>query len=255
MQRVIVLSLFSMLLLGATDVSAQKFYEDEKVAGGVVKRVTGAEAGLPAKALPGARFMSLKGFLAKYKDRSKTPSGLYILDADFIPSRLPAVLKEEGLALQQDGTLLNAKKEKTTLVLSPRVYRVGLKKAQAPSLRWTFRLIDRAEAANPYPLSWVSWWWSWRTPSGFCRTVRARTNAASWGPLQGGDRPHTRIQYIETRAYVGSSGDRDSCRNCDEEGSSDSWRVGCLWPAYGASGYHYVNFAEGSFNYSWTFRW
>jgi hypothetical protein len=103
--------------------------------------------------------------------------------------------------------------------------------------RWAF--IPSANAATPYPLSWVSAWAAWVTPADFCRTVTADTGTDAWGPASGGSRPHTRIEFLEARAVLNSNPDsrcpgRDSCRAHDE------WFVGCFWPAYGATGSHYV---------------
>ncbi len=66
---------------------------------------------------PQVRLVQAKQFFTEHKDRSKTPSGLYILDATFIPQQLPEILKEAELTLRADGTLVNAKGEKVTMVL------------------------------------------------------------------------------------------------------------------------------------------
>ncbi|MDH3195512.1 MAG: hypothetical protein OEL78_04280 [Hyphomicrobiales bacterium] len=255
--RTTILSLSAVLISAPlSGVCAQDFKVEESVKGGVVKPLTGPGGGLPRSILPSARFMSMKDFFGKFKDRSKTPSGLYILDAGFVPYSLPATLKADGLSLLDRGDLVDAKRQKVTMVVFPRAYSVEVDKADAGDNNfWPFKFIGSAKAADPYPLSWVGVWASWRTPSGFCRTVRANTYGDSYGPEQAGARPHTRIQYIETRAGIGSIRDRDSCRNCDAESSHASWHVGCFWPAYGASGSHFANFAEGDFSWTWTFSW
>lgn len=231
---------------------------DGKIAGGV-EVTTAASAddmALPREKFPGVHFASSTEFFAQNPDRSKTPSGLYILDADFVPAQLPDHLKSLGLTLGQDGSLVDAKGEKTTMLYFPRLAKVAGKQGALPGgvTKWSLGLIPSAHAATPYPLSWVSAGASWRLPTGFCRTVTADSRIDAWGPLHGGARPHTRIEYLEARVRVAH--DRSSrCPNADVCTAHDSWSVGCFWPAYGASGSHYVHAKEGTFMWTWTFSW
>jgi len=252
------------LMSVASAASAQNFSVKEEVKGGSFKKLQGAAAGLPKSALPGARFMSAKAFFAKYKERNKAPSGLYILDADFIPPALPEALKRDGLTLHKDGPLLSRDKTKQTmLVLSPVSLAVEPDKRRKSGGGFLNDLmglvVPEAKAASPFPLRNVTAMATWRTPSGFCRTVEAKTQADAWGFAAGIPawiyRPHTRIEGMETRAFIGPREDTDTCANCDRESSRKTWRVGCVWPAYSANGLHYAAFRDGAFQFAWYYQW
>ena len=230
-----------------------------KIVGGAEMFANGAgDMALPRDKFPGVKFLSSKTFFEQNPDRSKTPSGLYILDADFVPRALPDILKEQGLKLASDGSLTDAKGAKQTLLLWHHLVapnqKQGMLDRNSHGWSWLDLVVPGARAATPYPLSYVSAWGSWRGESGFCRTVYADTGADAWGPLQAGDRPHTRIESIETRVALAHYR-RNSCSSCDTSRSHDEWSVGCFWPAWAASGYHYANLKEGWFSWTWTWRW
>jgi hypothetical protein len=256
-------ALVSVLISASSTASAQNFSVKAEVRGGTIKKLAGEAAGLPVSALPGVQLVSSKAFFAKYKQRDQTPSGLFVLDADFIPPTLPDLLKRDGLTLMKDGTLLTADKQKETmLVLSPASFAVQIGEQgrhDGGPLRNFFWLVPEAHAAAPFPLSNVTAMATWRTPTGFCRTVTAKTESDAWGsgaPTPSWyHRPHTRIEGIETRAFIEPNGDTDTCLNCDRQSSTKRWRAGCFWPAYSASGFHYVAFKDGPFQFAWSFEW
>lgn len=228
-----------------------------KVKGGRAVRVPDARAGHPLGKLPGAKQITFPAW-AKMKQVPKT--GLYLVDTGFVPPGLESQLKEKGFVLRKDGTLLDAEHQPITLFIKAEVFEVEADKVSYtdPQMREIFSsaLEGEALAANPYPFSQFSWsmWWHYR--GGFCRDYRAWTVAEAWGPEQSGSRPHTRIEYIETRAEIGSRRDRDSCYNCDYQSSYARWDIGCWWPAHGgASGFHYANWKDGSFSATRTWSW
>ena len=206
----------------------------------------------PRAKYPQTHFVTSAQFFAANKDRSKTPSGLYILDADFIPVQLPEILEKARLTLKPNGTLLIAQGGLATLVLWHKLVQVTTPRASVdPNQRWS--LLTPVAAASPYPLSWVSAWGSWSADNGFCRSVTANTGADSWGPVQNGNRPHTFIQYIETRAWSsGASTIDNQCRNCDTLTASSTASYGCFWPAYGFGVDGYADLKDGSFSWSWS---
>jgi hypothetical protein len=213
-----------------------------------------ADLTLAPEKFPQVRLVKAKQFFAEHQDRSKTPSGLYILDSTFIPGQLPEILKEAELTLKPDGILVNAKGEKVTMVLWHKLVAVSEKAGSLSEDDRGWSILPVVHAASPYRLSLVSAWGSWQADNGFCRSLTARTGADSWGPLQNGSRPHTRIQYIETRAWANEAGTTDrECRNCDKLTSRAEASFGCFWPAYGTGTYSYANLKDGSF--SWTWRW
>jgi len=213
-----------------------------------------ADLALAREKFPQVRLVPAKQFFAEHQDRSKTPSGLYLLDSTFIPGELPEILQEAELTLKPNGTLLNAKGEKVTMVLWHKLVAVSEKTGSLSDNDRSWSILPVVHAASPYPLSHVSAWGSWEADNGFCRSLTARTGADSWGPLQNGSRPHTRIQYIETRAWANQAGTTDrECRDCDKLRARAEASFGCFWPAYGTGTYSYANFKDGSF--SWTWRW
>ena len=228
-----------------------------KVKGGRARRVSDKRGGHPLGKLPGVKKITTPAW-GKMKQVPKT--GLYLVDTEFVPWGLERQLKEEGFVLRKDGTLLDAKGQKTTLFIKAEVFEVEADKVSFtdPQMRDILSSALEGEplAANPYPFSMFSWsmWWHYR--GGFCRDYRAWTVAEAWGPEQGGSRPHTRIQYIETRVDMGRFHDRDSCSNCDEQKSYVRWDIGCFWPAHGGtSGFHYANWKDGNFSATRTWSW
>ena len=210
---------------------------------------------IPRARFPQVHFVEAKQFFTQNKDRSKTPSGLYILDANFLPPQLPEILSRAHLTLKPDGSLVNAQGGKVAMVLWHKLIAVNAQRAAAqedPAQKWS--LFPGVHAASPYPLSYVSAWGSWSADNGFCRSLTADTGADSWGPVQNGARPHTRIQFIETRAWASGASTVDhQCSNCDTLTSQSEASFGCFWPAYGGGTYSYADLKDGSFSWSWQY--
>ena len=98
----------------------------------------------------------------------------------------------------------------------------------------------------------MSAWGNWYADNGFCRSLTADTGADAWGAVQNGARPHTRIQFIETRAWASGANTVDNqCANCDTLTSQSEASFGCFWPAYGGGTYSYADLKDGSFSWSW----
>jgi hypothetical protein len=211
--------------------------------------------------MPGVRSVSYEQWHAM----AEIPkAGLFLVDTDHIPLGLADFLKSEKLILERDGRLHDEKGQPVALFLKSETFSVKGKRAEAEPLKPLRLLFDRTlalletqvYAANPYPFASFSWRMWWRYHGGFCRDYRAGTSAEAWGPAQGGASPHTRIEYIETRVDMAGRHDRDSCRNCDQQGSSVTWDIGCFWPAHGrASGSHYANWKDGAFSATRTWSW
>ena len=223
-----------------------------KIKGGKATPVKGRRAGHPLGKLPGAKSISF----AQWRDMKDIPAtGLFLVETDFVPYNLPARLKKEGLTLTKDGKLRD-KKGPVTLFVASEAFQAELNAKQSLLDKASGLFMGTAHAASPYPFSRFTWSMWWRYRGGFCRDYRAWTVAEAWGPEQDGARPHTRIEYMETRAEIGSRRDRDSCSNCDEESSYARWDIGCWWPAHGgASGWHYANWKDGWFSATRTWSW
>ncbi|MCM1981672.1 hypothetical protein [Lyngbya confervoides] len=229
---------------------------DLKFNGGSVQIAPASRAGLALSDLPGVRQISLQ----RWSELQTVPeTGLYLVETPFVPRTLKDQLAEMKYTLKPDGTLLDELGQRVTLFVKSEVFEVQQPAARFfPTLQASLPLVGvpMLQAANPYPFSQFSWSMYWRYRGGFCRDYRAWTKAEAWGPIQGGYRPHTRINYIETRAEIGSRRDRDSCSNCDTESSYVRWDIGCFWPAHGgATGFHYANWQDGSFSATRTWSW
>ena len=228
-----------------------------KVEGGEAVLLRGKDAGLPLEKLPGIKSITFEQWLKM----EKIPvTGLFLVDTDFIPTGLPEFLKEHCLVLKKDGTLLDSDGMKIALFLQGEVFKVKMESkslsSHATAAKGPAIFSASADPANPYPFSMFSWYMWWKYRGGFCRDYRAGTVAEAWGPEQGGARPHTRIEYIETRVAMAGRSDRDSCMNCDYKNSYVRWNIGCFWPAHGkASGWHYANWKDGSFSATRTWSW
>jgi hypothetical protein len=197
-------------------------------------KVSDETAGLPLDAMPGAKCITFDTLL----EMPEVPeTGLYLLDTTHVPLSLPDSLKEDGCTLQEDGTLIDCKQDPVTLIVFAE----------------TFQLLH-----NPHPHPWSSFSWNfrWRYRGGFCRDYRAWTTAEAWGPEEGGDRPHTFIEYIETRAEIGGHRSNNHCFDCAREDSYMRWDIGCFWPAHGGgSGFHYAHWADRETGFSATRTW
>lgn len=231
---------------------------EHKISGGKSKPISAKAAGLPLADLPGAKHVTF----SQWRDMKQIPkTGLFLVETEHLPANFQKQLLKEGYVLQKDGTLLDKDKQPVALFVMFEMFEIDRGNiGKQSSVEWLRPFADivipLSEAANPYPFDLYSWSMRWRYRGGYCRDYRAWTDAESWGPLQGGTRPHTRIEYMETRAEIGSRRDRDSCRNCDNESSYARWDIGCFWPAHGSgSGWHYANWKDGAFSATRTWSW
>lgn len=242
---------FSPKILNEKTTIDLKNWPKDSATGASVKRLEGNKAGLPRDSLPGVQFISLTD--AKRMDTLEHKSGLFLVDLDFIPRDLTDALKAFKFILLKDGTLLNANHEPILAMVTSEVYLI--ERSRTDKLASLF--IPEAYAANPFPWRCYSF-----TPwavyhGGFHRWYDARTwsgayGADSSGGCSGGS-PHTRIDYLYTRAAVGGWGDSDHCFNCETEYSRDTWDVGYFWPAHGIPvTTHHAVYADGGFSFSRT---
>jgi len=239
----------------------------DSATGAKVTRVTGPQAGLSRDRLPGAKFVSLAE--VKRMDISKQTTGLYLVAVDFVPRDVLDALKVYQYTLKPDGTLLDANNEPILALITSEVYLIqkeepkrGKPEKKRSSLFELFNrasglLLSSVQAANPFPWQCYSF-----TPwavyhGGFHRWYDARTWAGAYGADAGGGcsggSPYTHIDYIQTRAAVGSGGDEHHCFNCENEYSRDVWDVGYFWPAHGTPTTNHLGvWADGSFSFSRT---
>jgi hypothetical protein len=73
------------------------------------------EAGLPLAMFPQIKTISKESF-ASMKDLPET--GVFLIDGDYLPHTFKDELKTQGLTLQEDGSLVNAKGNKMALFVS-----------------------------------------------------------------------------------------------------------------------------------------
>jgi hypothetical protein len=225
---------------------------------GGVEIVTLKEAGdmaLPYDKYRGIQYRSSKEFFEQYPDRSKTPSGLYLLDTELVPRQLPEILVRNGLALGPNGSLVNQKGEKAVMVLGYRLVAVRKKQGSLPGSIFGLLAPSSALAATPFPLEWVSAWYSWSDDEGFCRSITTSTGADAWGPIidPWGDRVHTNIQQIEAYANAAGSPNDQKCNNCGWDSAQATNNFGCFWPAHGGGEWGWADTKDGSFN--WSYSW
>lgn len=263
LSRSISLVLVAALLAAPTVVLAADDGE-LKVTGGTAQRLRGANAGAPLASMRGIKAITS----ADWKQMQAVPkTGLFLVDTDYVPLDLAANLKKMGYSLASDGTLTTATGKLAVLFVKNETYRIAknavdnheterslLGRLRRVASELAHLVVPDVKAANPYPWNQFSWSYWWHYPSGFCRTVRASVTAEAWGPPgAGGARPHTRIQYIETR--IDPYGRRNSCTNCDSSRTDYRWHVGCFWPAYGHGGFTFVMFwRDGGVEVSRVFR-
>jgi hypothetical protein len=253
--REMLLPLFSVLVLGTMlpilTTSLARAQDDRpamKLVGGVeIVSVGGAQdMALPREKYRAIHFVRSNEFFSKYPDRSKTPSGLYLLDTELIPRQLPEILTLNSLALGPNGSILNQKGEKIVMLLRHKL--VAVRRNQGSVSR-------SVNGAAPFPLEWVSAWWSWHDDEGFCRSLTASTGADAWGPIVDvwGDRVHTNIEQIETFAWAADAQDDELCENCAWSFSQAYRDFGCWWPAHGGGLGGFADLKDGSFN--WSVGW
>ena len=135
----------------------------------------------PRAKFPQVHFAASRAFFAANKDRSKTPSGLYILDANFIPTQLPEILAH--VTLHPDGSLTNAQGGKIAMVLWQKLVQVTTPRASLsrPDERWS--LLPSAHAASPFVSRLTSPGTGHRSPaSARARARRGSGSASSRAP-------------------------------------------------------------------------
>jgi hypothetical protein len=210
---------------------------------------------LPYDRYPVIQFRSSKEFFAQYPDRSKTPSGLYLLDTELVPKQLPEILARTNLASGPNGSIVNQKGDKVVMVLGYRLVAIPKKQGSLPGSIFGFLAPSSAFAASPFPLEYVSAWYSWNDDEGFCRSITATTGADAWGPVidPAGDRVHTNIQQIEVYANAAGAANDQLCNNCAWQVASETNNFGCFWPAHGGGEWGWADLKDGSFN--WSYSW
>jgi hypothetical protein len=210
---------------------------------------------LPYDRYPLIQFRNSKDFFAQYPDRSKTPSGLYLVDTALVPKQLPEILARTGLALGPNGSIVNNKGEKQVMLLGYKLVAIPKKQGSLPGSIFGFLAPSSAFAASPFPLLWVSAWYSWVDHEGFCRSITASTGADAWGPVidPSGDRVHTNIQQIEAYANAAGAASDQICNNCPWQFAQATNDFGCGWPAHGGGEWGWADTKDGAFN--WTYAW
>jgi hypothetical protein len=236
--------------------------KDGAVNGPSPARLKGAGLGLSPNQMPGVRMISLEE--VRKMDVARQGSGLFVVGTEFVPRELPDILKAHGLRLDGQGQLVDRDGAPAAFFVTSEVYRASSKPAGTKHSAldgFLSGLADAfstpAEAASPFPWACFSF-----TPyavyhGGFHRWYEADTWIAAYGADgQGGcsgASPHTRIDYLQTRAAVGWPGSLQYCFACEAEHSHDEWDVGWFWPAHGIpTTTHTGVWADGSFSFSRT---
>jgi hypothetical protein len=232
-----------------------------EVTGATVMKLPDENAGLPIATLPGVKLIT-------YEDWSKMPevpnTGLFLVETRFVPQGLPSHLEKEGLTLHENGDLLDGNKNRVTLFVNSEIYSVVPTVAAVkygPESREILASAlsgDSLALADPFPFNHLSWSLYMRYDGGFCRGYHAYIIAESFGPGSPSLRPHTRIQYMETRVAIdlGGTSDRDSGSNVDFMQSNADREIGCWWPAHGQStGSYFANWKDGRIDIRKAWSW
>ncbi|MBI1213048.1 MAG: hypothetical protein GC190_16415 [Alphaproteobacteria bacterium] len=173
-------------------------------------------------------------------------TGLFIVDADYVPGNLREALKEEGYSLQANGTVLDRERKPKAIFILPQTYELPDKGNGRQG--WLGGIIGEAHAGNPYRFACYSAQ-AWLVYSnGFCRYQDLKTKAWAYGPHAGGGCgwpvPSTNISSIQVWAWIhGHAFNQATCSNCSSKGVTASWDIGCFWPAYGAGSW-FENYAN-----------
>lgn len=233
-------------------VDLSKFPQDGVIYGGLVRNVSGKEAGPPLKSLHGAKSIPFSG--SKEIDLKKQKSGLFIVGIDYVPVELTNFLKLKGLVLLEDGSLVDEHGDPVIGFVTSEMYHV---KDMAPK---TSAAGFTADAA-PFPFTCFSF-----TPAAFYhetgfagnhRWYDASTLAVAFGPDSRGGcsnaSPHTRIDFLQAIAAVNSPGNSQQAFATDQLSAHDVWDVGYGWPAHGVPvTTHSAIWADGTFSMSRT---
>ncbi len=224
------------------------------IRGTEARRLTGEQAGLPRSVLPGAKFITSDEW-AKMREIPKT--GLFFVDADYVPGNLEQALKQEGFSVEQGGAvLLDRERKPKAMFILPQTYELSgrpggrqglLERAGKMASR---ALVGEAQAGSPYWFACYSAQ-AWLVyDNGFCRYQDLYTQGWAYGPKAGGGCgwpvPATRISSIETWAWILGIDFQDrSCTNCSTQSVKAHWGIGCFWPAYGSSSFeNYANLRD-----------
>lgn len=211
------------------------------VRGTVGRKLTGREAGLPLSDVPGAKSITSADW-AKMRKIPKT--GLFIVDADYVPGDFRESLKEEGYTMDAKGKIKDREGRSKAIFILPQTYEM---KGQRQGWLDRFKkqassaIVSEAKAGNPYHFACYSAS-AWLVYSnGFCRYWDLKTKGWAYGPKAGGGCgwpvPATNISSIEVWAWIHGKAFRSaSCSNCSSKGVTATWDIGCFWPAYGSGG-------------------
>jgi hypothetical protein len=226
--------------------------QDNVLCGGLIRKVSGSDAGLPLPSLRGAKAIPFLG--SQEIDVRKCRSALFIVGIDFVPKELENLLALKNLTLHDDGSLLDQNNEPAVGFVTSEMYRVQL---QSP------KILERGvkPEAAPFPFTCFSF-----TPAAFYhetgfggnhRWYDASTLAVAYGPDSGGGcsggSPHTRIDYLQAIAAVRGPGNFQQAWGTDQLSAYDVWDVGYGWPAHGVPlTTHSAIWADGTFSMSRT---
>jgi hypothetical protein len=228
-----------------------------RLVGGVeiVKLKDAQDMSLPYNRYPAIQFRTSNEFFAQYPDRSKVPSGLYLMDSELVPPQLPQILARTGLALGPNGTIVNNKGDKVVMLVGYKLVAIPKRQGSLPGSIFGLLAPTSASAASPFPLEWVSAWYSWTDDEGFCRSITATTGGDAWGPVidPWGDRVHTSVQQIEVYANAAGAANDRLCNNCSWAWTQITNNFGCFWPAHGGGEWGWADIKDGGFN--WAYNW
>jgi hypothetical protein len=220
--------------------------------GGVVKKVSGKEAGLPLDSLPGAKAIQFGE--SKKMDVQKQRTGLFLVGIDFVPRELAAILDSKGLTLNKDGSLVDRNGDPAVTFVTSENYHVQV---ETPKV-----FPDKlSPEARPFP--WACWSWAWWATYhqtgvfGNHRWFDTGTSAVAYGADSrggcGNGKPHTHIDYMQAIAAVNWPGNFQQGWDTDQISAYDEWDVGYGWPAFGVpTTTNSVILADGAFSISRT---
>jgi hypothetical protein len=239
-------------------VDLDEWPKDGATNGIAVRRVTGPSAGLPREATPHAKFVTTDE--VRRLDVARQRTGLFIVDADYVPRDLPEILKAKQLTVRQDGSLIDRNGEPVAMFITSEVYVAeGARQPKRVSLldRFLEAIVTPAYAASPF--AWHCFSFSpWAVyHGGFHRWYEAGTNIAAYGADGGGGcsagSPLTNIDFLQARAAVGGPANVNSCFHCPTQSAYDTWDVGYFWPAHGIpTTTHSGIWADGKFSFTRT---
>ncbi len=220
------------------------------VRGNVGRRLSGKEAGLPFSDFPGVKRLSSAQW-ARMKQIPKT--GIFVVDADYVPGDFRDALKEEGYSLDGKGVLTDREGKQKAIFILPQTYELkGQRQGWLEQLQKYAgdTVIGDAKAGSPYQFACYSAQ-AWLVyDEGFCRHWDLKTRGNAYGPKAGGGCgwpvPTTNISSIQVWAWIhGASFRNSSCSNCSTKSVTATWDIGCFWPAHGGASFeNYANLQD-----------